>query len=193
MIDWWRKIICFAVANHTFSMIKTSNHHTFSRILLPKSYTFSRITPCTLCWIQKVRPQKSIIHPSNIQQKTLSLLTTKSAKGLHTREANLGLWIHQKHEKATGIASSFKPNQNLNHYSTTNSAPKPGQGPHGHNTWTIGLQSVDIQQPSETASENDKQLKTSYNKYQQAVKALILSAFYCIYLFPKYNWWITFQ
>ena len=54
-------------------------NHTFSRILLPKSYTFSRITPCTLYWIQKVRPQKSIIHPSNIQQKSLSLLTTKSA------------------------------------------------------------------------------------------------------------------
>ena len=33
--------------------------------------------------------------------------------------------------------------------------------------------------------ENDKQLKTSYNKYQQAVKALILSAFYCIRPFPS--------
>ena len=55
-------------------------NHTFSRILLPKSYTFSRITPCTLCWIKKVHPQKTFIHPSNIQQKSLSLFTTKSAK-----------------------------------------------------------------------------------------------------------------
>lgn len=54
--------------------------YTFSRILLSKSYIFSRITPCTLYWIQKVHPQKTFIHPSNIQQKSLSLLTTKSAK-----------------------------------------------------------------------------------------------------------------
>ena len=36
-----------------------------------------------------------------------------------------------------------------------------------------------------SASASDKQLKTSYNKYQQAVKALILSAFYCIRPFPS--------
>ena len=55
---------------YTFSRIKTSHHHTFSRILLPKSYTFSRITPCTLCWIQKVHPTKihhpPIKYPTNI-------------------------------------------------------------------------------------------------------------------------------
>ena len=132
MIDWWRKIICNEVVNHTFSRIKTGNHH-----------TFSRIPPCTLCWIQKVHPQKSFTHPSNIQQislslykigcgsaipslkneflaqycprLSLSLLTTKSAKGLHTREAKQRLWIHRKYEKAqkaTGIAS-FKPKQKL--------------------------------------------------------------------------------
>ena len=32
---------------------------------------------------------------------------------------------------------------------------------------------------------SDKQLKTSYNKYQQAVKALILSAFHCIHPSPS--------
>ena len=104
MIGWWRKSICFAVVDYTFS-----------RILLLKTYIFSRIIPCTLYWIQKVHPQKSFIHPSNIQQVSLSLLTTKSAKGLHTREANQGLWIHRKYEKAqkaTGIAS-FKPKPKL--------------------------------------------------------------------------------
>ena len=75
--------------------MKSSNYH-----------TFSRITTCTLYWIQKVPPQKSITYPSNIQQISLSLLTTKSAKGLHTKEANQGLWIHQKHENA--------PNSNRN-------------------------------------------------------------------------------
>lgn len=104
MIGWWRKIIGISVGNHTFSRIKTSNHH-----------VFSRITPCTLYRIQKVRPQKSIIHPSTIQQISLSLLITKSAKRLHTKEAKQGLWIHWKHEKAqkaTGIAS-FKPKPKL--------------------------------------------------------------------------------
>lgn len=85
---------------YTFSRIKTSNHHTISRILLLKTYIFSRITPCTLYWIQKIHPQKSFIHPSNIQQISLSLLTTKSAKGLHTREAKQRLWIHRKQKKA---------------------------------------------------------------------------------------------
>ena len=46
-----------------------------------------------------MKEEKSFIHPSNIQQISLSLLITKSAKGLHTREANQRLWIHQKHEK----------------------------------------------------------------------------------------------
>ena len=104
MIGWWRKTSRFAVADYTFSRIKTGNHH-----------TFSRITPCTLCWIQKVHPEKSIIHPSNIQQISLSLLPTKSAKELHTKEAKQGLWIHRKHEKAqkaAGIAS-FKPKPKL--------------------------------------------------------------------------------
>ena len=134
-------------------------NHTFSRILLPKSYTFSRITPCTLYWIQKVRPQKSIIHPSNIQQKSLSLLTTKSAIRTSYKGSKTGTLDTSKARKSTGIAA-FKPNQNLNHYSTTNSAPKPGQGSHGHGTWTIGLQGVDTQQLSETASENKVVLQT---------------------------------
>lgn len=79
MIYWWRKIICFAVVDYTFS-----------RILLSKSYIFSRITPCTLYWIQKVHSQKSFIHPSNIQQISLSLLTTKSAKRTSYKGGKIG-------------------------------------------------------------------------------------------------------
>ncbi len=138
-------------------------NHTFSRILLPKSYTFSRITPCTLYWIQKVRPQKSIIHPSNIQQKSLSLLTTKSAirtsyKGskpgtLDTSKAPIldskstATKIHHPPIKYPTKIAIFAHNQVSNkdfiqgkqtwdfgYIKSTNSAPKPGQGPHGHKT-----------------------------------------------------------
>ena len=61
-------------------------------------------------------------------------------------------------------------NKNLNHYSTTNSAPKPGQGPHGHSTWTIGLQSVDTQQPSETASVSKHNRKKLINIWNREIK-----------------------
>ena len=190
MIYWWRKIICFAVVDYTFSRILLLKIYTFSMILLSKSYIFSRITPCTLYWIQKVPSQKSFIHPSTIQQISLSLLTTKSAKELHAKEANQELWIHRKHEKApnSSVRSlkklKLKPkpktqNQNLNHYSTTNLAPKPGQGPHGHSTWTIGLQSVDIQQPSETASASNYLIINESNWLQSIDMALFTGRLFC--------------
>ena len=174
MIYWWRKIICFAVVDYTFS-----------RILLSKSYIFSRITPCTLYWIQKVHSQKSFIHPSNIQQISLSLLTTKSAKRTSYKGGKIGTLDTLKARKSNwnSIIIQAKPKlEPLFHHEF--SAETRSRATR-NSTWTIGLQSVDIQQPSETASENDKQLKTSYNKYQQAVKALILSAFYCIHPFPS--------
>ena len=90
MIYWWRKIICFAVVDYTFSRILLLKIYTFSMILLSKSYIFSRITPCTLYWIQKVHSQKSFIHPSNIQQISLSLLTTKSAKRTSYKGGKIG-------------------------------------------------------------------------------------------------------
>ena len=56
-----------------------------------------------------------------------------------------------------------------------------------HWLYLLERYTIDNQRRTHTASVNDKQLKTSYNKYQQAVKALILSAFYCIYSF-HFSW-----
>lgn len=104
----------------------------------------------------------SIKYPTNI---AIFAHTQVSKKDFIQRKQNRDFGYIKSMKNArisTGIASfevwrnsSQNSSQNLNHYSTTNSAPKPGQESNGHSTWTIGLQSVDTQQLSKTASENN--------------------------------------
>ena len=127
------------------------NYDSFHNWLSVFNHTFSRIPPLVHCTGFKKYAHKnpSSIHQISNKYRYLCSQPSQQKDFIQKKQTrDLGyIESTNKLKKApnSSVRSWRNSSQNLNHYSTTNLAPKPGQGPHGHSTWTIGLQSVDTQ------------------------------------------------
>ena len=137
MIGWWRKTSRFAVANHTFSRIKTGNHHTFSRIA---TYNPTKILHPLIKY-----PTNIAIFVHNKVSKRASYKRSKTGT-LDTSKA-------RKSSKSNWNSIIIKAKPKLEPLFHHEFSAETRSRATRNSTWTIGLQSVDIQQPSETASK----------------------------------------